>query len=319
MAAAARGSTSLDLQAARAFHGVRLAQLDLSLALESGRARTVLSSLERWIAATDRMPSVRASDDPQLAAMTETLRVLWATRRDESDNRIPVIEEKIAQTQDDIRRRTWMLSQRESAAGVRPADIDRAISAVGERGRTFVWLFTRGDRVMGLGVRAGRLRVRDLASRGAITETASRLRADFRMTATRQLGAMGAAVWSSLRSSAAALDDDLIRPWLDDDHGVVIVPSQDLSAITWSVLPSLHQRPVTIARSLSGWAGRASESSHVSAVAFAGPRLVRAVGEADEVARTWNHPQPRGAVDIRRARPRPRGARCRTRRRARPT
>ena len=58
---------SLDLRTAMAVHGGRLAELDLRIALESGSARSVFTSLERWRAMSHRRTAVRPPRDEELA------------------------------------------------------------------------------------------------------------------------------------------------------------------------------------------------------------------------------------------------------------
>ena len=57
LAAGQQGSASLDLRTARSVHGVRLAALDLELAVPHG-STAVLATLERWRGATEHLPSL---------------------------------------------------------------------------------------------------------------------------------------------------------------------------------------------------------------------------------------------------------------------
>src|SRR6476660_9880720 len=66
---------SLDLRTAMAVHGGRLAELDLRIALESGSARSVFTSLERWRAMSHRRTAVRPPRDEELADLLAGLRI----------------------------------------------------------------------------------------------------------------------------------------------------------------------------------------------------------------------------------------------------
>ena len=143
-----------------------------------------------------------------------------------------------------------------------------------------------------MGIIGGRPVLRDLMAVDEATEAAHRVRVDLRTAASLRLGSLGAAVWGSLRSSAARLDEALVRPWRSGAGGLVIVTCPQLSALPWSLLPSLGGHPVTIARSLTSFAvaeepaARSSPAPlpvHVSV----GPAVHRAEAEASAIAEAW--------------------------------
>ena len=69
-------SASLDMRAALALHGRRLAAFDVERALDRQDADGILTSIERWRAISHRINPVTTSTDPELAAMTRELRRL---------------------------------------------------------------------------------------------------------------------------------------------------------------------------------------------------------------------------------------------------
>jgi tetratricopeptide (TPR) repeat protein len=290
-----RGSASLDVRTARAVHGVRLARLDLDLALESG-AVAALEALERWRSATDRLPSLGRPDDEQLAQLTEQLRVVRGRLRSEAEPP-PDLEREADRLQQQIRSRDWALSAADDAGAAAPLRIRAARAVLGRADRDFIWLFTHAGRLGGIGVIGGRAVRRDLLPLSTAAELAHRIRVDLRLAATRDLGPLGPAVWGSLRESAAHLDDAVIRPWGANAGGLVLVTCPEVSALPWALLPSLSGRPLTVARSLTAFARReppsdpasgrrslrAGPSVHVSV----GPAVARGPSEAAAVATVW--------------------------------
>ena len=81
--------------------------------------------------------------------------------------------------------------------------------------------------------------MRDLMPVDRAAELAQRVRVDLRAAATHHLGPLAGAVWSSLRSSAAELDEALLRPWRSD-RGLVVVTCPEVSALPWALLPSMR-------------------------------------------------------------------------------
>jgi CHAT domain-containing protein len=88
--------------------------------------------------------------------------------------------------------------------------------------------------------------------------------------------------------AASRLDEFLLEPLLNriDGRALVVVPTAALHALPWSMLPSLHARPLTIAPSASAWQARASStpvSLDGAVVLVAGPDVARAQAELDSL------------------------------------
>ncbi|GAA2155662.1 CHAT domain-containing protein [Humibacillus xanthopallidus] len=298
LAAGQQGSASLDLRTARAVHGVRLAELDLDLAVPRGSG-AVLEVLERWRSATDRLPSLGRPDDEQLASLTEQLRSVRGLMRGESDpEQLRDLEADASQLERLIRDRDWALSRRGTVRAV-PVRVREARAHLLDVDRDLVWFFRHRGRIAGVGVIGGRAVLRDLMPADRATELAQRVRVDLRAAATHHLGPLSGAVWSSLRSSAAELDAGLLQPWRSS-RGLVLVTCPEVSALPWSLLPSMRARPLTVAVSLTSFARRglgggpsvagaapepagAQAGVHISV----GPAVPRASAEARALARTW--------------------------------
>ncbi|MGO4596984.1 CHAT domain-containing protein [Terrabacter sp. 2RAF25] len=294
LAAGQEGSASLDLRTARAVHGARLAELDLELAVPRGSA-AVLDALDRWRSATDRLPSLGRPDDEELAALTEQLRGVRGQVRGESDpGSVRELNEHASRLERQIRDRDWALSRSGGAAHAAPVRVRDARAHLVDVDRDHVWFFRHRGRLGAVGIVGGRATLRDLMPVERAAELAQRVRVDLRAAATHHLGPLAGAVWSSLRSSAAELDDALLRPWRSD-RGLVIVSCPEVSVLPWAVLPSMRGRPFTVAPSLTSFARRGLAGAPRGAVpecpaevhVSVGPGVPRAAAEAQAIVGTW--------------------------------
>ena len=289
LAAGQEGSASLDLRTARAVHGARLSELDLELAVPRGSG-AVLEALERWRSATDRLPSLGRPDDEQLALLTEQLRAVRGHARGETDpEQLRDLHDHASRLERQIRDRDWALSRSGTAARTIPVRVREARTHLQQVDRDLVWFFRHRGRLCGVGVVGGRAVMRDLMPVDRAAELAQRVRVDLRAAATHHLGPLAGAVWSSLRSSAAQLDDALLRPWRSN-RGLVVVTCPEVSALPWALLPSMVGRPFTVALSLTSFARRVATTPadgstpvHVSV----GPGVPRAASEARTILATW--------------------------------
>lgn len=292
LVASGRGSASLDLRTASAVHGVDLAALDLGLSRERGSA-AVLASLERWRSIFSATPSLLPADDPVLADLTERLRTVQrAVRDDPAPDELRRLRRRAALLEDQIRSRDWTLSQGKLDAKAAPVRIHDARAELDALGRDLMWFFRDGSRLCGVGVVAGRAVVRDLMDVDEAAELARQVRVDLRAATTQHLGPFRSAVWGSLHAAAQRLDRALVAPWRSSADGIVIVVDRSVSALPWSILPSLKGVPITVALSLSSFAAKSAlapwPAGTVPAVYVGvGPGLDRADHEAAEIGKIW--------------------------------
>ncbi|WP_374967694.1 CHAT domain-containing protein [Terrabacter sp. BE26] len=299
LAAGQQGSASLDLRTARAVHGTRLAELDLELAVPRGSG-AVLEALERWRSATDRLPSLGRPVDDRLAALTEHLRAVRGQLRGEvaDSDQVRELHDQASRLERQIRDRDWALSRSVDAAGAVHVGLREAREHLRRVDRDLVWFFRHRGRLCAVGVIGGRATLRDLMPVDRAAELAQRVRVDLRAAATHHLGPLAGAVWSSLRSSAAELDEALVRPWRSD-RGLVVVTCPEVSALPWAVFPSMRGRPFTVALSLTSFARRGSGGDdgtrgapgsgvHVTV----GPGVPRGPAEGRAVLATWGGGRP---------------------------
>ncbi|MGW5238385.1 CHAT domain-containing protein [Monashia sp. NPDC004114] len=297
LAAGQQSSASLDLRTARAVHGSRLADLDLSLAFPRGSG-AVLEALERWRSATDRLPSLGRPEDEQLAVLTERLRSVQARLRSATDlERLAALQAEASRLERDIRDRDWALTRSGPAAGAIPIRVREAKEQLVAADRDLVWFFRYESRLCAVAVIGGRASLRDLMPIQRASELAQRIRVDLRAASTRHLGPLSSMVWGSLRASAAELDDAILRGWRAS-RGLVLVTCPEVSGLPWALLPSMAGRPFTVALSLTSFARRTAPRDRTAGVPgngtqspqvhiTVGPAVPRAGSEASEIATTW--------------------------------
>jgi CHAT domain-containing protein len=143
----------------------------------------------------------------------------------------------------------------------------------------------------------GQPRLRTLADAGEVDREVESLRFSLRSLAMARPGSRTQAAMGGVCAQVAErLDARLIAPLRDDigDRPLVLVPTGELHALPWSLLPSLAARPLTVAPSLRLWHRAAVEArgwSEPRSVLVAGPRLPAA--EREIAALHARHPDAR--------------------------
>ncbi len=284
---------SLEIRSALALHGRRLSEFDVGDAVESGSARRVFDSVERWRAVSHRLPPVSAPSDAVSAELMAELRLTRRSLRS-GDEEVPALRARAAELE-------WQIAQRDRAAGdlggggqvARAATLGSARDLLGARDEHALVLFTHGGSQFALHVDGRGARLHDLGSLAEVTHLAERLLRDVRAHAfTRTNAALEQVLRRAVASSLEALDRQLFSALdLDPGAGVVVVPGQALSSVPWGMLPTLTGRPVTVSPSVTRWssplpARGADEAVRTSALA--GPGLRRAAAEVSGVLAAWS-------------------------------
>jgi tetratricopeptide (TPR) repeat protein len=281
---------SIDLRTAAAVHGRHLAELDLALALESGRAGAVFAAAERARAVTSRLPPVRPPADPvaadQLAELRQVIESLRAVEYDRAASAALLARRRDLERR--IVARSWTVSGPGAGVAAASLAVVRARLAAGE------WSMTTFVQAGGalVAVTVGRhVRLHELGPAAPVVEGVRRLRADLDVLAQPRLPAgIRGAVQASLERSLAELDAALVRP-LRPDGPQVLVSTGALGQLPWALLPSLRGVPVVVAPSATRWLRSASNGGAAAgkpAVAvLAGPDLPGAPLEAAAVAGAW--------------------------------
>lgn len=279
---------SIDLRTASAVHGRRLAELDVTLALDTGRAGAVFAAAERARAVSSRLPPVRPPDDPAAANLLAELRQTVESHR--------AVEQDKAASEQLLRRRrelekqivarSWTVSG--SGAVAEASGLEDVRSALGRRGSSMLMYVQAGGRLSAV-VIAGSTAVFDLGPAAPVLEQVRRVRADLDVLARQGLpGAMRETVRTSLERSLGRLQTALLEPLLVDGP-IVLVSTGVLRQVPWASLPALRGRPIVVAPSATKWLAstEASAPGETSVASLAGPELGRGVPEAIAVGAAW--------------------------------
>jgi hypothetical protein len=279
---------SMDLRTASAVHGHRLAELDIALAVESGRPAAIFAAAERARAGSSRLPPVRPPDDPEAAALLAELRqIVEALRPAEQD---PAASAALLRRRRDLEQRIVGRSWGQDGAGLgrQPVELAAVRAALADRGATMVMYLPVGDELAAI-VLGERLRLHRLGSAIAVAESIRRARADLDALADPRLRTeLRTAVRASLRRELTELRRMLVAP-LPVDGPLVVVSTGTLGQLPWAALPGSAGRSITVAPSASRWFASTTRPAAPSGsvVAVAGPDLSRAAAEARAVAALW--------------------------------
>ena len=289
-------SSSLEVRAALALHGRRLALFDVERAITEGDADGILTSVERWRAISHRINPVTTSTDPELTTLTRELRRLRRIVSEHEGQPPADLASQVAHVEEEVSQREWSLTVGgASVTTVPPVDSDEARGAAADRGATIVEFFECGGDLWTILLEDGRLEVTRMMSVDTVREQVTRLRRDLRARAMVAAGSPMDAVLTRATASSLAAVDHTFNPGGRASARVVIIPSRSLAAVPWSLLPSLAGRPVTVAPSLTRWVRGSArgdtapdDPAGLSPVAaLYGPGLARTGPEIRAVRAAW--------------------------------
>jgi len=273
-----------ELRAYASEHGLELATLGVRLALEQRDARGVFVAAERWRAGTLWLRPVRPPNDRKLADDLAALRRVSAEVEQTalSGGETATLLHRQAALEASIRRN----SRRSPGLGghVMPRVSVAALSeTLGERSLAeFVVIEGMLHAVV---VARGRAALHDLGPVERVSAEIDWLRFGLqRLSVEAAAGRDVTRPLDGIARAAANLDAFLVNPLRDhlDGQPLVVVPTAALHSLPWSVLPSLHGRPLTIAPSASAWYARATATAgEGDVVLIAGPDVERAAAELD--------------------------------------
>lgn len=280
------GTSSLDLRAAVALHGVQAADLDIALAARAApgrRVATLIDATERWRAALRPTPRMEPDEDPRVAeAAAELRRVRAAANADPSS---AACERAVVDAERELQSVTWLAT--DVPAAVLTLPIARLRRAVRENGVTLavavpmadeLWVAVLGQETERLVRLGGRAQVTALAD-AALTDLAARARVGSGHP-------LSATVDASLAARLEALSEVVARP-LSGASPLVVVPSRELAGVPWLALPDLAGRSVTVAPTASSWATCGRQVADPVVTALSGPDLPLAETEVADVEVTW--------------------------------
>jgi hypothetical protein len=278
--AAVLGAT--DLRAHAAVFGEELAGAGLRLAVEDGRPRAVLAWAERSRASALQSRPVRPPGDAVLATELAALRAVTARLREELLAGRPGTDLRQQQQRIEaaVRARARHARGGESMRA-QALDVPDLAGALGDR--ALLELVRAGSDLHALTVVGGRLALHHLCAYDEATAETTALRFALTRLAHPTTSARVREVAERGRSVAAGrLDTLLLDPVRDvvGDRALVVVPTGDLHALPWPVLPSLAGRPVVVAPSARLWLRAQRAGRRAGGVALvAGPRLEHADAE----------------------------------------
>ena len=279
---------SLDLRTAMAVHGNRLAELDLRIALESGSPRTVFDSVERWRAMSHRRTAVTPPQDPELADLLASLRIVAEEVRRVPGVQIPEqLRRRQRMLERAVREREWHLhgegrSERYATlTEIRPALVDSVTDVVS--------YFVIDQRLGAVAVVQGRAQVVQLGAWSEVADLLARVRADLDALAGRlQPEPLRKAISASLSHDLDQLDRLLLPDLVKETGNLLAIPSRTLATVPWPLLPHRVGRPTTVALSGTSWLrGLRPPVIAPRVAALAGPGMVLAGPEVAGVAATW--------------------------------
>jgi hypothetical protein len=284
-----------DLRVRGAHHAERLAELGVTIAVESGRPAAVLAAAERGRAQALVVRPARPPSDPGYAAALAELRRLSSEVAEATLSGRPagaVVAERAR-----AERAVVEASRRAQAApsgksrGDRgrggPPSVEELAAALGDR--ALVEYVRVDHHLVAVTIVEGRARLTRLGPLADAMGPAERLSFALRRAASVDNGEGGPDTGAA--RAAQALDRVLLQPLPEvGGRDVVIVPTGGLHHLAWAALPSLAARAVSVAPSAAVWLGTRSRGHGHSegvvgrVVAVAGPGLPGAEAEARAVA-----------------------------------
>lgn len=275
-----------ELRARATVHGTDLAVLATRRVAADGSARELLRWTERWRATLHALPRPASEQDPVLVADLGRLR---AVERDLGAAPDPRREQERRRIEDRIRRH---VHSRAGDATLRRRRFDPAelLDELGDDTTLLSVVGIKGGRFQVVVARRGRLRHLEAEPVGTAGTEIEYARFALRGAAVAP-DVAAEALLRGLEPGLARLEQMLLGPAMPllGDGPVVLVPPSTLHAAPWGALPSLRERPVTVAPSAAAWL-RARETSppveHTTAL-VAGSNLSSSAAEVKALADTY--------------------------------
>lgn len=270
-----------ELRARAGVHGEGLARIGVRLALDRGDARAVLAAAERHRTQALQLPPVRPPVDPVLAGLLGELRHS-AMRLDEArlegeDTRAAAAQ--LARLERSIVQRArhagaWEAPDAFSAAGLAPVLGERALLELVEAdGHLYAVTLARG-----------RARLHAVGTLAEAQQQLESLRFALLRLVAGHGTARGRAAYATMRDAAAASLEAQLAPALAATRGLplVLVPTRSLHTLPWAALPTLRERPFSVAPSAALWqrAATSARAAGASAPAIAVPAAAPAPATA---------------------------------------
>ena len=269
---------AVELRATASGIGAELAEAGLELSVKGKRPEKILDWAELMRANALRLPSVRPPADPKLRRLQSELRRVTASRSRGS-------ETARARLEMEIRDRTRLIAADGSAPAIIPT-VAEAARLLGDR--ALVEYVASRDDLWALTLAEGKLECHELEWGDARSELEWLHFSLGRLANGTATADQRAAASANADGAAAVLDQLLVEPLIPTIGAspLVVVPTGVLHSLPWGALPSLRQRSLVVAPSLTSWVALAvrPRSRRRKVVLAAGPRLRHAAGEVRELA-----------------------------------
>ena len=284
-----------ELRATASSIGADLAALGLRIALDRPRPEPVLAWAEALRASALRLAPVTPPDNPELRAALTELRQLSAelSRTEQAGRSTRSLLARQTRVETQVRRLSRHTPGEELPSRASPTRAQLS-STLGRR--ALVELVESGGGLTALTLVDGRLRRHELGSLAAVQDQLEWLRFGLaRLAHLPRRAPQRESLAHGATDSAGALERTLLAPLKDaiGDRELVLVPTGELHALPWAMLPGLRGRAVSVAPSAAVWWALESRprSRRRRVVAVAGPRLRHARPEVERVAE--HHPAAR--------------------------
>jgi tetratricopeptide (TPR) repeat protein len=236
-----------ELRALATAQGADLAAIALRHAVRRRNGRQVLEWSERWRATVLTIPPVRPQADDGLVAELAALRTLTRRLDDTEDRGSGALHRERRRLETAVRRRV-LRTPGTSGAGARSFRSTDLLGRLDDH--CLVELTDLDGELYATVARRGQVRLRQVGPTAAATHAlahalfALRREQTGRGTERLDLDTIGARLEQALLGDSVRL--------LGDDP-VVMVPTGLLHAVPWSLLPSLRDRPTSVAPSATAW------------------------------------------------------------------
>jgi len=291
---AAFGATELRVRAATG--SAELADLGLHLVLASGRPRSVMVWAERWRARSLWRPEVVPSRDPELARRLSELRhtVASVEERRLSGEATAELDSRRQRLEAEIRHHTFRHLNDEDR-GPLAASIPALQGQLS--GRVLVEFVEHDGTLYAVVLTQDRCRLRRLGPVSEIERQRAALHFALSRLATRRSrpatleGAAGALIRAARRADSLLIaplmkEIDIVDKSAGREAEIVLVPTGQLHALPWAMLPLLAGRSVSVAPSAALWL-RHVRPSHATLCAAAGSSSAGPTGAGyDSAGRT---------------------------------
>lgn len=255
--------------------------LAISQEIAGGDPARILTTEERWRAASLHLPRARPSSDKVVAETTRQLRE--ATRQAaEATEPDPSVEQRIQRLEERLRRASHQVATRQVGTGAGPdlgtapgpeADvelIDRVTERLGRR-RLVEW-FGHGELLYAVDVDQEEAIVRVVGPIDEIRSSATRLRRDLARLLHAPRSGDGDRRWHRIQDRARDLGQHLFGGRAGPD-GLVLSPPGMLQELPWPLLVPEVGTPLVITFSASSWLRSNHPIVEPAVHALAGPDL----------------------------------------------